>query len=60
MDTGVDPHHQVRNSETNGAHTGYTTTNFADRVTNPVIGETMNRGARLHFGPVTTVGTRRV
>jgi hypothetical protein len=50
-ETGVDSHHRVRTSETNGAHTGYTTNDFADRVTVHEIGETMNRGEKAPFWP---------
>jgi hypothetical protein len=50
----------VKMSETNGAHTGNTIINFVDRVTNPVTGEAMNRGARLHLGLVTILNTHRV
>jgi len=50
----------VKTSDTNSAHIGNTTIHFVDRVTNPVIGEAMNRGARLHLGLVTILNTFRV
>jgi hypothetical protein len=49
--TGVDSHHWVRTSETNGAHTGYTTNKFVERVKVHEIGETLNRGAEALFWP---------
>ena len=59
-ETGVDSHHWVRTSETNVAHTGYTTTKFADRVIVHKIGETLNRGENALFGLVEILRTHRV
>jgi len=39
----------VKTYETNGAHTGNTTIDFVGRVENPVTGEAMNRGEKLHL-----------
>jgi hypothetical protein len=50
-ETGVDSHHRVRTSETNDAHTWYTTNDFADRVKVREIGETMDIGAKAPFWP---------
>jgi hypothetical protein len=48
------------NFETNDVYIENTTIYFVDRVMNPVTGEVINRGARLHFGLVTILSTRRV
>jgi hypothetical protein len=59
-ETGVDPHHRVRTFDTNGAHKGYTTNDFTDRVIVHEIGETTSRGARVPFWSCNTLRTRRV
>jgi hypothetical protein len=48
------------NLETNGVYTENTTIYFVDRVTKPVTGEVITRGARLHFSLVMILSTRRV
>ena len=50
----------VETSKTNNIHTKNTTLYFVDMVMNPVTGGAMNRGERLHFGPVMTLSTGRV
>jgi hypothetical protein len=50
----------VKTSETNGAHIGNTIIDFVDRVTKPMTGEAMNRGAGLHLGLVTILSTHKV
>jgi hypothetical protein len=50
-ETGLNSHHRVRTSETNGARTGYTTNKFAERVTVHEIGETLNREEKAPFWP---------
>jgi hypothetical protein len=50
----------VKTSETNDAHTKNTTIHFVDRVTNPMTGEAMNRGERLHFGLVMILSTQGI
>jgi hypothetical protein len=50
-ETGVYPHHRLRTSETNSAHTGYTTNDIDDRVTIQEIGEPKKKGAKAPFGP---------
>jgi hypothetical protein len=50
----------VKTPETNTAHTGYTTNDFMDRLTNPMTSEAMNRGRMIHSVLVTILITCKV